>query len=492
MNFTSLAFWGFTLITIALYYLLSGKSQNLLLLFASYVFYCTWDWHFAVILGAITIFNFYLTKLFQGSFALKVFPANNHSTVFRKSILWFGILINISMLILFKQSDFFIPKFQSLLLHLSLIDHISLLRILLPVGMSFYILQAISYLVDSYQNRISDNGNFVNVALYLVYFPKLLSGPIERAGSFLPKLSESKVVDNQQIIQSVSLILIGLIRKIVVADIISARIPLNFYKSPADYSAIDLIFWWVAFMVSLYNDFAGYTSIAIGISGLFGIDLSPNFENPFFSTSITEFWNRWHMSLSHWLRDYVFFPLSRFLRRHNQDKTFFPNIVIPPFVTMVLCGLWHGESWNYVLWGLLMGIWIAGEHAYSVFSSRNLDQIQLKPWHPRKILQWFGFLVILFLLFVPFMFNNIGTSITFLQSLATRWLPPLTMLGWRLPILAFGVAFIIDWCQYIKQDELPFIRFNPKIQSILLALSIILVFLGSHANPANQFIYQGF
>ena len=230
-----------------------------------------------------------------------------------------------------------------------------MLRILLPVGMSFYVLQAISYLVDSYQGHISNNVSFVNVALYLVYFPKLLSGPIERAGSFLPKLSVSRVVDNQQITQSVAMILIGLMRKVVVADVIIARISPNFYKSPDSFSAIDLFFWWIAFMISLYNDFAGYTSIVRGISGLLGIDLSPNFENPFFSTSITEFWNHWHMTLSHWLRDYIYFPLSRFLRRYNQNRTFIPNIVIPPLITMFLCGLWHGESWNYVLWGLFNG-----------------------------------------------------------------------------------------------------------------------------------------
>lgn len=463
MNLTSLTFLSFTLIVIVIYYLVPGKSQNILLLLASYIFYCSWDWHFAIILGAITIFNFYLTKLFQGSLTLKVNSINKNPNIARRSILWIGILINISALIFFKQSDFFISKFQSLLSHLGLIDHIGMLRILLPVGMSFYVLQAISYLVDLYQGHISNNVSFVNVALYLVYFPKLLSGPIERAGSFLPKLSVSRVVDNQQITQSVAMILIGLMRKVVVADVIIARIPPNFYKSPDSFSAIDLSFWWIAFMISLYNDFAGYTSIVRGISGLLGIDLSPNFENPFFSTSITEFWNHWHMTLSHWLRDYIYFPLSRFLRRYNQNRTFIPNIVIPPLITMFLCGLWHGESWNYVLWGLLMGIWIASEQLNSVFGSRDLNSTQLNPWHPKKILQWIMFLIILFLVFVPFMFNDIETSFIFFQSLLTKWLPPITLLGWRLPVLAFILAAIIDLWQYTRKDELIFLRYNPKI-----------------------------
>ena len=140
----------------------------------------------------------------------------------------------------------------------------------------------------------------------------------------------------------------------------------------------------------------------------------------------------------------------------------------------------------------LMGIWIASEQLNSVFGSRDLNSTQLNPWHPKKILQWIMFLIILFLVFVPFMFNDIETSFIFFQSLLTKWLPPITLLGWRLPVLAFILAAIIDLWQYTRKDELIFLRYNPKIQSILLALSLILIFLGFHANPASQFIYQGF
>jgi D-alanyl-lipoteichoic acid acyltransferase DltB (MBOAT superfamily) len=491
MSITSLAFAGFVLAVLMLYYVLPGKSQKFLLLAASYIFYISWDWRFAITLALVTVFNFFFSRSLRQLRSQETAPSAGGRSKKGKRLLWLGILINLAALLFFKQSGFFLHGFQALLSRLGFPNQIGILEILLPVGMSFYILQAISFLVDTYQNQIPATVNFMDLALYLAYFPKLLSGPIERAGSFLPKLSERVVVDNQRITESITRILIGLVRKIVIADVLAARIPANFFSSPSTFSSIELIFWWIAYIISLYNDFAGYTSIARGVSGLFGIELSPNFDNPFFSTSITELWNHWHMSLSQWLRNYVYMPLSRYMLRFNQSGRYLPNIIVPALVTMVLSGLWHGESWNFVLWGALMGIWIAAERIRTVYRPAGENLANLPPWHPRRIFSWAGFLIVIFLIAIPFKFD-IANSIVFWRSLVTNWFPPPSLLGWRLPLIAFIPAIFIDWIQFGKHDELIFIRWKPIVQSVLLALCVLLIFLAFHAEPPQQFIYQGF
>jgi D-alanyl-lipoteichoic acid acyltransferase DltB (MBOAT superfamily) len=491
MSITSLVFAGFVLVVLCLYYLLPGKSQKLLLLAASAIFYISWDWRFAITLTLVIIFNFYIGRRLHKLRGQETAQSAGERPKKGKRLLWLGIAINLAALLFFKQSGFFLHGFQALLNRLGFPNQTSALAIILPVGMSFYILQAISYLVDTHQNQIPVELPFIDLALYLAYFPKVLSGPIERAGSFLPKLSERVVVDNQQITESITRILIGLVRKIVIADVLAARIPTNFFSSPAKFSSIELIFWWITYIISLYNDFAGYTSIVRGVSGLFGINLSPNFDNPFFSTSVTELWNHWHMSLSQWLRNYVYLPLTRFMLRFNQSGRFLPNIIVPALVTMVLSGLWHGESWNYVLWGALMGIWIAAERIRTVYRPAGENLANLPPWHAKRIFSWAGFLVVIFLIAIPFKFD-IANSFVFWRSLVTNWFLPPSLLGWRLPLIAFIPAFFIDWIQFGKHDELIFIRWKPIVQSVLLALCVLIIFLALHAEPAQQFIYQGF
>ncbi len=236
-------------------------------------------------------------------------------------------------------------------------------QILIPIGFSFYTLQAISYLVDVYQKHIPVEDDLIDFAVYLAYFPRLLSGPIERGKAFLPQLKNPRLVDNQMVSEGGWLILSGLFRKLVLASLLFTLIPEGIFTRPLEYSVSDR---WTSLLVYgfwLYNDFSGYTSLARGISLLFGIRLSPNFRQPFFSRTMLEFWNRWHMSLSFWLRDYIFFPIQRSLGRRGLSSGSLARIALPPVATMLVSGLWHNATFSLAAWGLLHGAFQVWDHS---------------------------------------------------------------------------------------------------------------------------------
>jgi hypothetical protein len=220
--------------------------------------------------------------------------------------------------VFFRSVNFYLPEFISLADRLGLPISEHSFKFILPVGLAYYTLQNISYLVDVRHKQIAASVDFIDFALYLAYFPKLLSGPIERARTFLPQLANPRRVDNETLARSFTLIIVGLLRKLLIASLFSGILFWNAFETPALYTAPELIGWIVIYGLFLYNDFAGYTSIVRGISGLFGIQLSHNFKQPYFARNLTEFWNNWHISLSHWLRDYIFFPSCT---RSNQAQS---------------------------------------------------------------------------------------------------------------------------------------------------------------------------
>ena len=303
MNVTSLEFAGFVGLTLLVYYLLPRRPQNVLLLVVSYGFYSTWSWRYVLVLAAITLFNFGL------ALRLSARP--------RRWTLWLGIGVNLLALGLLKYEDFFLPDLRAALVRWGVETDIVGLSILLPVGMSFYILAVISYLVDVYRGQLPASRDWVDFALYMAYFPKLLTGPIERARVFLPRLAASRRVDNEVLARSVALIVIGVVRKVVFADTLFLMLPNRLWSDPGRFSSPGLLVYLIVYGFALYNDFAGYTGVVRGVSGLFGIELSPNFNVPYFARSLSEFWSRWHITLSQWLRDYIYFPTSRALLRRN-------------------------------------------------------------------------------------------------------------------------------------------------------------------------------
>lgn len=477
MEITSFQFMLFVLGVLVVYHLLPHRAQNIWLLIASYIFYVFWSWKFALLLLGATIFHFELAKRLrrdgQGS----------------ASLLWLGLGVNLILFMTFKASSFYFYRLVALLDQMGIQSGLGGLQIIIPLGLSYYVLQNISYLVDVYRGQIPASTSRVDFALYLAYFPKMVAGPIERARTFLPILAHPRRVDNQALTRSLVLILVGLTRKLLIADLLFAHLPWGILVGEPDvFSKMELIGWLVVYSFGLYNDFAGYTSIVRGVSGLFGIELSTNFSTPYFSKNITEFWNRWHITLSQWLRDYIFFPVNRTLARRLTHRNAWQTLVIPPMMTMLVSGLWHGPNWQMLLWGALHGFYLVRERLFAT----------TRPTRPEALKnQWFSLFSGLFtfllvtLAWVPFAMR-IPNALGLWQQLLIGNV--FGMMDYRLlfPLALLIPALWLDWVQYNKAEETFFLNQKHVPQAALLATVIILILVVTSSGAGQPFVYQGF
>ena len=343
MTVTALLFFLGAAAAALIYHRLPNKWRNLWLVLISVGFLITWSWQFVIVLTFFTWINFTISK--------KIDPLSPS----RKKWVAGGIVFNVLFLVVLKYNPFYLPALISCLKSMGVLHSSPALQILLPVGLSFLMVQAISYLLDVSNNRLKPELDFIKFGVYVLYFPKVLSGPVEKARTFLTRLESPLPVDRVLIERSLALILTGLFRKLVFANPLFNLIPPDALINPQSFAGQDLFFWLLAYAFAIYNDFAGYTGIIRGVSLWFGIVLTNNFNLPYFSRNFTEFWNRWHISLSNWLRDYIFFPLSRSVMKRFPERNHFFNLVIPPMVTLLVSGMWHGLSWNLLVWGALHG-----------------------------------------------------------------------------------------------------------------------------------------
>jgi len=474
MSITSLTFAGLVLLTLAFYYALPRRAQNLLLLGVSYAFYATWSWWYLLVLWALTLANFGLAQRVRR----KGQP--------RRGALWAGIAVNVAALAVLKYESFFVPGLRATLDRIGVQTGAGGLDVLLPVGMSFYIVAAISYQADVYRGLVAPADDLVDFAVYLAYFPKLLAGPIERARTFLPRLAAPRVVDNDQLARSFTLIVLGVVRKLVLADTLTLMLPRGVFGNPNEYGAPQLIGYLLIYALALYNDFAGYTNIVRGVSGLFGIELSANFATPYFSRNLTEFWNRWHITLSHWLRDYIYFPTSRALLRRNPSRTNIPNLFLPPLLTMLASGLWHGTGWTMLLWGALHGVYLVGERLLALWRPSGPPQRQPR-W--RQLFAMLVVVTLVVLAWVPFRAPDVPRALDYWQGM-------LDFSDLRRPTVRVFVVILpalwLDWVQYRRGDELVFLRWRRLAQAALLALAILAIFLATQTDTGAPFVYQGF
>lgn len=466
MSITSIAFIGFTLFTLVVYYGLPHRHQNYWLLAVSYAFCISWAWEFAVVMLTLTAINFIIARHLPN-----------------RRLLWLGLLLNVVALIVFRDARFFVPQ----LLSLFGLEAASALDLLIPLGLSYYTLQNIAYLLDVQRQQIEPTAKFVNFALYIAYFPKLLAGPIERANAFLPQLDQLRVVDNTVLAQSLTLIVIGCFRKLIIADTLAAFIPWDVFTKPSNFGAAELWGWLFVYSFHLYNDFAGYTSIVRGVSGLFGIRLSSNFGRPYFARSFSEFWNRWHITLSLWLRDYVYFPTLRAFLRRNTNRYAFANIVIPPMLTMLMSGLWHGLSWNMVLWGALHGVYLIVERLLILRGPVIASQRQSR-W--RQVVATSVIFIFVSLAWVAFRAEpEVAFSFWYTLIQWNNWTINYARIFVAI-LLLLPIAVGIDWLQ--NQEELVFLRWPLLLQSALLAVALFLILILSQDAMIDVFVYQGF
>jgi D-alanyl-lipoteichoic acid acyltransferase DltB (MBOAT superfamily) len=336
--FNSLEFAVFLVFVFGLYLCLPHRGQNRMLLVASYAFYGAWDWRF---LGLIA-----LSTLIDYAAALRIAASDDA----RRRKLWVGVSVvsNLGVLGAFKYAGFFAQSAAELCRALELDVAPPMLSIVLPVGISFYTFQTLSYTIDVYRGVLQPTRNLLDFALFVSFFPQLVAGPIERATRLLPQIAEPRRTTSQQLGSGAWLILWGTFKKVVVADNLGAVVN-AVYAPGAQPTGLEVLFATYAFAFQIYGDFSGYTDVARGVARLLGVELMLNFDLPYLATSPADFWRRWHISLSTWLRDYLYIPLGG--NQRGRARTY-----INLLVTMLLGGLWHGAAWTFVVWGAYQGV----------------------------------------------------------------------------------------------------------------------------------------
>ncbi len=337
MLFNSLEFFIFLpIVFIAYWYIFNKKirAQNMFLLVASYVFYGLWDWRFLFLILASTIVDFFTGQIIHSSDVTKK----------RKAWLWVSVLFNVGLLGFFKYYNFFVDSWIDFVSVLGYdIKSTWTLQIILPVGISFYTFQTMSYSLDIYYKRLTPTKDFISFATFVSFFPQLVAGPIERASNLLSQITTKRVFDYVQCTDGLKLILWGLFKKIVIADALAPIVD-DIFANYGSYPASTLILGVSLFSFQVYGDFSGYSDIAIGTAKLFGIELMSNFKFPVFSRNVAEYWQRWHVSLSTWFRHYVYIPLGG--SRVSKLKSV-RNIII----IFLVSGFWHGANWTFIAWG---------------------------------------------------------------------------------------------------------------------------------------------
>ena len=354
MLFNSLEFLVFFLVVLGLYAVLKHPGQNRLLLVASYVFYGAWDYRFLVLLIGTTVVDYWVALALQ----------NQTDEEKRRKILLLSIVANLGVLGVFKYFNFFADSLVQLAATFGLTVSPVTLQIVLPVGISFYTFQSMSYTIDVYRRHLEPCRRLEDFALYVAFFPQLVAGPIERATTLIPQITAPRVMTSAKIGSGLSLIALGFFKKVVMADNLAPTVNAIFAKT-GGYTAEEVIVAAVLFAFQIYGDFSGYTDIARGTARILGFELMPNFREPYFARNPSDFWSRWHISLSTWLRDYLYVSLGG--NRAGRLKTY-RNLTL----TMVLGGLWHGAAWNFVWWGLYHGALLVGYRLYEERAGRHV------------------------------------------------------------------------------------------------------------------------
>jgi len=473
MLFNSFHFIVFFIVVYSFYLLLNYKWQNRMLLAASYYFYACWDWRFLSLLLAVTLFNFHCAKW--------IYNAKNGKR--KKLLLVLSVAFNLSVFCFFKYTNFFISNLIELLkatgLHINLIS----LNIILPLGISFFTFQVLGYIIDVYRGNMDPEEDLLTFALFKAYFPQLVAGPIERANNLLVQLRSPRSVNFDNIVDGLWLILWGFFLKIFMADNL-ANIVNETFKIGASTDGFSALIGVYSFAFQILGDFAGYSSIAIGVSKLMGINLRTNFLYPYFVTNPRDFWRNWHISLSTWLRDYLYIPLGG-----NRSSTLltYRNL----FITMLLGGLWHGAEWTFVVWGVYHGIILIIYRIIQPYIPKQSFQRKLGIlWKGTKILFMFHVVCLGWLFFRS---ESLAMGISMLRNIVFNSSELTIMAKTRLwGLFSYTWLFlIIQYIQYTQKSELIRAKIAPTIKiSLLLLIIYSIIIWGEHY--AKVFIYFQF
>jgi len=467
--FNSMVFAIFLVIAFSLYWAAPARLRNPILLVGSYIFYGYWDWRFLSLLALSTVVDFTIGRWMGRTEAHRR----------RTQLLILSAIVNLGILGVFKYFNFFVDSFSALAESFGWGTFNPALNVVLPVGISFYTFQTLSYTFDVYRRRIEPTRHIVDFATYVAYFPQLVAGPIERAQRLLPQIEsrERPLPIGGRLYGALAQILQGLFKKVVIADGV-AGVANSVFSSPGEFSWIANIVGVVAFAIQIYGDFSGYTDIARGVSRLFGIDLVVNFRQPYLSRNITEFWRRWHISLSDWLRDYLYISLGG---NRGSNLATYRNLML----TMLLGGLWHGASWNFVVWGALHGGYLV-VHKLTRAGKVSQDPVAWRDV-PAIVVTFF----IVNLAWVFFRAETFANAFDVLEAIFTLQGGATVRSDLALVAVIGLVALVIDLLERRDFDPVVLIRRAPAAvgASVAVAIAAIVVFSGGTPEP---FIYFQF
>ena len=482
MLFNSIDFAIFLPIVFLLYWFVANKNlklQNFLIVVASYVFYGWWDWRFLSLILLSTLVDYTIGRKLS----------NEENQTKKKILLWTSLVVNLGFLGFFKYYNFFLDNFVTAFSFFGHPINPQGLNVILPVGISFYTFQTLSYTIDVYRKKLEPTKDFIAFTAFVSFFPQLVAGPIERATNLLPQFYKKRTFEYDKAVDGLRQILWGLFKKIVIADN-AAQLANEIFNNSADYSGSTLVLGALFFTFQIYGDFSGYSDIAIGTSRLFGFNLMQNFNFPYFSRDIAEFWRRWHISLSTWFRDYLYIPLGG-----SRGNTWMK--VRNTFIIFVVSGFWHGANWTFIIWGALNALYfipllLLGKNRVNTDTiAENRHLPSLKEFFQMGIT--FGLTV---LAWVFFRAENIEHALSYLSTIFSKSLITIPHFsgirhGLETIILIF-IFVMIEWFGRNEQFAIARLGFSWKrpvryafYYSIILA---IFLFMGKQ----QQFIYFQF
>ncbi len=482
MLFTSISFAIFLPIVFILYWFATKgnfRLQNILLLVSSYFFYACWDWRFMFLLIFSTLLDYYT--------GIKIHDATNRRL--KMFWLWLSIVVNLGFLGVFKYYNFFAASFAEGLSLLGFKLNPSSLKLILPVGISFYTFHGLSYVLDLYKGRIKPERNFVDYSVFVSFFPLLVAGPIERATHLLPQIVKKREFDYSKAVDGLRQILWGLFKKIVIADNCAEYANIIFNNS-ANYSGSTLLLGALFFTFQIYCDFSGYSDIALGIARLFGMELLRNFAFPYFSRDIAEFWRRWHISLSSWFKDYLYFPLGG-------SKGGMLLKIRNTFIIFIVSGFWHGANWTFIVWGLLNALYIMPSIIFNT-NRAHLDIVAKGRYLPtlREFLSMgltFSLTVFAWIFFRAIDVTHAVNYISEIFSSSLFTIPYFVGIGLTPPIILTIILFlIVEWIGREEQyaiAQLGIKWYRPIRWAMYYAIIFAIYNLGG---SEQQFIYFQF
>ena len=475
MLFSSGVFWVLFMFFIPVYAMLRNRLWQMItfVVLFSFFFYYKSSGFFVILLGCTSLIDWVLSHLL----------IRQEKKWKRKLCVWISILCSLSVLGYFKYANFFLANW-----HAIVGSNFSPLEIILPVGISFYTFQSISYIVDVYKGRLAPTKTWLEYVFFLSFFPALVAGPIVRADYFLPQIRNSKHATREQIYFGFWLIILGIVKKAIIADYISQYNDMIFVVDPVTgpaYSGFETFIGIIGYMMQIYCDFSGYSDMAIGIALIMGFKLALNFNFPYKSGNLTEFWRRWHISLSSWLRDYVYIPLGG--NRKGKVRTYINN-----FITMLVGGLWHGAAWKFVFWGALHGGGLAVHKA-------SKGWLEKRSWTSSKIMNivfWIITISFLYITFVVFRADSVSDAWILIKHSVTdfdiNYLAPFASVRWLWLILVGVIiaAHAMPENFWNKVGDL-FVR-SSWVVKLLVFILVIQLLLELRGEDVMPFIYFQF